>query len=891
MAVYILQPWAFALLALVSALWWLARYSSDPLSPGRRLGAVALRTLIAALIVTAMADIRLQLETQKRVLIELVDVSRSVADNAILARDALAGDEGSLGETFAVREKLAFAGTTAAMDAVIADVNQALAGNPAESGAASEPGESRESAPETGETAAALGATSAAPDAPLDPRMFQRLDRDRTDLIAAARAAQARIPSGYVPQMLIYSDGRSLGDLEQLATELATAGIRADIVPVEQPDAPEVLVKTVSAPSRVRKDEPFTVKAEVTANKPSPAKLRIYRQGILAGEQDVELDAGLNRFDFEQNAGDDRVASISVEVITEEDTIADNNRLETLVQTTTESRVLLITDDPRQTRFLALALRQQGISLEVRPPTGIPLSLSDLENYDLMMIANVPASAFSPGQMTMVARYVSDLGGGFLMIGGEESFGLGGYALTPIDDILPVKSSFEREKENPSLGLALVIDKSGSMNGVKMEMAKEAARAAIELLSPNDFAGVVVFDGQAFWAAELQQVTDKYGLANLISTIQPGGGTSIAPAMELAYSQLALSSAKIKHVILLTDGHSQPGPFYELTSQMVQSQITVSAVGVGTSADVGLLEQIARWGNGRFYFTQEAQSIPQIFAKETMTASKSAIKELPFQAIATRSVPFLEGIDMEFAPFLYGYVMTEPKPTAEVWLITERGEPLLASWRFGLGTVAAFTSDTRNRWAVEWLNWPGFGKFWAQTLRRFARPQSLNAFPAEIAKSPDGVKTIAVDTIDNRGNLLTGLTATATIIRPDGETEEISLEETAPGRLEAPLEATSRGNTFASIILRDESGDIVDRVNVTHSEGYPPEFQLDGIDEDALRTLAERTGGTFDAKREDVLRADDRIATREIPLWPFLLATALGLFLGDVAVRRWPLRR
>ena len=118
----------------------------------------------------------------------------------------------------------------------------------------------------------------------------------------------------------------------------------------------------------------------------------------------------------------------------------------------------------------------------------------------------------------------------------------------------------------------------------------------------------------------------------------------------------------------------------------------------GATPDAALLEEIARLGNGRYYTADDPAQVPQIFAKETVTASKSAINEQPFSPAVVRSTQVLSEIRLEEAPFLLGYVVTRAKPTAEVILATESGDPLLAWWRYGLGISVAFTSDAKARW-------------------------------------------------------------------------------------------------------------------------------------------------------------------------------------------------
>src|SRR5207247_9564581 len=129
--------------------------------------------------------------------------------------------------------------------------------------------------------------------------------------------------------------------------------------------------------------------------------------------------------------------------------------------------------------------------------------------------------------------------------------------------------------------------------------------------------------------------------------------------------------AKLKHVIILTDGISSPGDFEGIAANMAGARITCTTVAVGDDADKKLLEEIARIGNGRFYHTDDPSNVPQIFTKQTVAASKSAINEQPFVPQVVRPTKALADIDFETAPFLLGYVVTRPKPTSELVLATE----------------------------------------------------------------------------------------------------------------------------------------------------------------------------------------------------------------------------
>ena len=293
---------------------------------------------------------------------------------------------------------------------------------------------------------------------------------------------------------------------------------------------------------------------------------------------------------------------------------------------------------------------------------------------------------------------MSDLGGGFIMAGGENSFGSGGYTGSRLEKLLPVRFDTEKKRDQPGLALALVIDRSGSMTGEKLELAKDAAKATAELLGADDLIGVIAFDSQPTSIVRLQRAANRVRIASDISRLTAGGGTNILPALKEAYDQLDPARAKLKHVILLTDGQASYDGIRELCDEMAEHKITISAVGVGAEADKTLLTMIAERGGGRFYFTQSAQNIPKIFTKETTEVARNALVEEQVGVHVQKRAELLDGVGIETAPPLRGYVSTKPKPLSDVVLVSDLGEPILARWRVGLGQAVAWTSDVKNRW-------------------------------------------------------------------------------------------------------------------------------------------------------------------------------------------------
>lgn len=688
--------------------------------------------------------------------------------------------------------------------------------------------------------------------------------------------------------------------------------IPIDTVPLKVRDTPEVQVAAVEVPAQVREGEPFYVEVVINSNHEDEGLVEVFRGAHKVLSENRKLKPGENRFRFQQSITGERLAQYTVKIGgLKTDTLLDNNTESGLVFTTGKPRVLLIESDPKLAQQLVWALQQEEIEVDVRPVEGMPESLADLQNYELLALSNVPATALSQRQMELARTYVQDLGGGFMMLGGDQSFGLGGYYKTVLEEILPVRSDFEKEKEKPSLGMVLVIDKSGSMGGDKMEMAKEAAKSAAELLGPRDQLGVIAFDGDYYVVSEFQSAANKARIIDDISRIEAGGGTTMYPAMEEAYNILQGSTAKLKHVIMLTDGISSPGDFEGMAQQMVSSRMTCSCVAVGEGSDIKLLEDIARIGQGRYFEATDPATLPQIFAKETMTASKSAINEQPFVPQVIRPTPALGDIDFETAPFLLGYVVTRPKATCEFILATEAGDPLLCWWRYGLGTTVAFTSDAKSRWGAEWLTWPGYSKFWAQVVRQSMRKNDVKGVIVDV-KQERRRATVTLDAIDPTGKFLNQAETEVTVIDPQLGQRKLEMKQTAPGRYVAEFDTNASGAYHMNLSQKTAGGTLLHQQTRGLIVGYPDELRLRPTNEELLKSLAAATGGRFDPRPEDLFAEPalptgspglgttsantQRTVPRSTPLWPYLVSVAILLFVLDVALRRidfslwWPRR-
>ncbi|HVV52255.1 MAG TPA: VWA domain-containing protein, partial [Polyangia bacterium] len=539
----------------------------------------------------------------------------------------------------------------------------------------------------------------------------------------------------------------------------------------------------------------------------------------------------------------------------------------------------------------ARALEAQGFTADVRAAAG--LAPGALGRYDLVALADVPRAAFSAGALAALEAFVRD-GGGLLVGGGTQSFGPGGYLGTPLAAMLPLRLDVPDRQEEASLALALVIDKSGSMAGEKLDLTKQAARATAGALPPSDQIAVIVFDSQAKPVVELQRAANRQRIATDIGRIAASGGTNILAGLREAVDELLPARARRKHVILLSDGQSPYDEIPDLVDAATAARITVSAIGVGDGADQTMLKTIAERGGGRFYQTRDPASIPRIFSRETSALDDQLIVERPTAVHVAKRAAALLGVDLAQAPPLGGYVVTRPRPEGEVLLAAADGAPLLARWQLGLGQVTAWTSDLGARWGAAWARWAPFDKLWAQIARATMRRGAARHFPLRSARHGDRVE-LAVDAVGDDDRFLSGLdgrvaiTAVAADGRP-AEVRTLSLPETAPGRYETSFRPDVETGTLLFNATFTTAGapaaDATGRLALPFAPEllpHPPSSR-EGAAE--LAAAATASGGRVvrDA-REALDPAGDRRETRHPLRLPVLLAT-LALFVADVALRR-----
>ncbi|MBA2662197.1 MAG: VWA domain-containing protein [Bradymonadaceae bacterium] len=708
-----------------------------------------------------------------------------------------------------------------------------------------------------------------------------------TDIAAGMRMVYGLFPQDHLKRVVVVSDGNETrGDFLAEAYRASAFGIRIYNKEIEFEAKPEVLIQDLDVPESIELGAPFNLVARVFSTHKERATITLWQNEFKDGTQTVDLEPGLNEVSFKTQVYEPGFREFRLEMKVEgQDTFEANNRFVHSMNVRGKPRILYIEGEQRARVYLERALKGENFEVETRGPTGMPRTAKELEAFDLVLLSDAPASSMSHDQMQLFERYVREGGGGFIMAGGEASFGSGGYEGTEIEKILPVRFEPEKKRDTPSLALLLVIDRSGSMVGERMELAKDAAKAAVEALKPQDQVGIIVFDHAVDTIARLQPASNRSRILTQISRVDVRGGTDIAIALAEAYEQLAFASAKIKHVILLSDGESPPkNMFTEILPAMRIENITVSTVAVGDGSDTSMLRRIAERGNGRYYFTNNPYHVPQIFVQETNTVARSSMVEEPFRPKVVGRAQVLDGIPWAQAPFLLGYVSTKAKPQADVLLVSDHGEPILARWRHGLGKTVAFTSDLKNRWAVEWVRWPGYAKFWSQLIRDTMRTDDRNNLPMRIAIVQDHAH-ITVDAIGEDDGFINHLQSKVQMTSPSGKTDSIELQQTAAGRYEARVPLQEFGS-YSFKAGHDKDGDTIAVSQGSVAYPYPQEFMFVEPNYALLRRAAEIGSGTTNPAVQTLFEPTGEQVKYRRHIWPYFVVIALMLLIFDLALRR-----
>ncbi len=861
----LLQPRTLGLVLVAPLLLFVIGRSLADLPWQQRVLAVVLRVLFVALIAGSLARLARTAETQKVATVYLVDVSDSVPPEAI-------EDARSV-------------------------VSRALAARPDDAEVRVITFAKRPRLVELSDELREKNELPKVADLRHAPTERDKKPGAGSDLQSALQLAYGVFPPGYLKRAVLITDGvETKGDVLAEANRAVGFGVKLFTVPYRQPPPGEVALRSMRTPEKVEIGQSFEIIADIYASRPTKARARLYQGETLNGldgVRDLELRAGPNEVKFKSvvRVGGEVTYALKLDKIGE-DKFEENNQYTSTLEVPGRPTVLYIEGQTHRANYLTSALSAQQFDVDVRAPSAFPGSLKEMERYDFFILSDVPKEKVGLSSQDLVERYVRDLGGGFLMAGGESGFGLGGWAHTPLERILPVRMDVQRRKEMPSVAMALVIDRSGSMTGLPIEMAKAACKATVGTLQGDDLIEVIAFDSRPTRFVKMQPARYRTRIQNEILRIQPGGGTEIFPGLDMAYQDMSVTQARKKHVILLTDGRAPTHGIKDLVQAMIAEAITVTTVGLGDGADADLLRMIAEVGGGRYHHVPDANSLPKIFTRETEMISRQAAVEEWFPVLQTGQADFLKGIAVNGAPLLHGYVATQMKEhPAQQILASDKDEPILARVRQGLGWTLAWTSDVKNLWAVDWLRWSGYSKFWGQLVREHMRHRDRRELAMKTEVDGGRVRAV-IDAFTLEERFDNAMQSRLLVIGPEpgGQRREVPMRQTAPGRYEADFNLDQYGSfLLRAEHLKEKEDGTFRQVAVSYghiTNPYPREYASFEPDEDRLARAALAGGGSVDPEPAAVFDPGEEKIVYYEQLWKNFVFLALVIFLLDLLVRR-----
>lgn len=710
-------------------------------------------------------------------------------------------------------------------------------------------------------------------------------DTNYTDLAAGLRLAAAILPTDSQRRIVLLTDGQqNLEDALQEAQLLQQEGIRLDIVPLPSVSGPDARVNGLSAPENLHTNERFVLRTQLYSNVAEQATLRLYLDQTLISQQKIQLLTGQQEVDFNTLAPPPGFHTFRVTLEAPVDSVPQNNEASAFVNVQGPPHVLIVEGQPGEGRNIASALKATGITVTMGTSVDIPITLDGLAGYSAVVLADVPAVELGTTRMQVIQAYVRDLGRGLVVSGGPNSYGIGGYADTPLEQTLPVSMQIPQHKDNPSIAVVLIVESLES--DMAVNISKEAAKGVVNLLTPQDQVGISAAYGSL--VVPMQHVTNKAAIDSTIDSMNPNDPASYLPDLINAESVLLKTNAKIKHVILLGDGDAFDN-YADQVIKMANEQITVSTVATNsqTFQQLDTMEQIANWGKGRFYRADDPTTIPQILLKETQQAARRALINESFTPEVVGNHPILTGLGA--LPQLNGYVATTPKPTGQLVLVSSLDDPVLATWQYGLGRVAAWTSDASGLWTTSWLLWQNAARWWAN-LVTWTLPAAQSSLDVNTTVA-NGSGQITVD-------LPSGIPITpgsqqqvqAHIIAPDLSQQTITLQPAAPGRWQGNFPTDQVGAYLLQVSWKSNSSGPATSLNTTTGlvVPYSPEYLSQGTNLSFLTLLARAGGGSLLGSNDTAASFANNLppVSAALPITFLLLALAALLLPIDIALRR-----
>ncbi|QMV00915.1 VWA domain-containing protein [Devosia sp. D6-9] len=685
----------------------------------------------------------------------------------------------------------------------------------------------------------------------------------------AIRMAVAMLPPDRPGRVIVGEQGS--GNLAMLGPDLATRSVPVDMLPMEPALAPDAVARLL-APEQVFAGDRFELSAIVRSNQAANADVVVSDAQGEVWRETVQLAPGSNRFAVPVSAVAPGAQAYRMSVDVPGDARPANNDDGAVVDAILPGRIAVVSGQSGQGAAFAAMLEGQGFDVDLIAAANASETIDGWLSYSGIVLMNLPAIDLPIARQELIRSAVAEHGRGLMILGGANSFGPGGYLETPLDALSPISSRIPRDK--PGVAIVFVLDRSSSMKQAvgpvtRLDIAKQATLAAIDLLNPESEVSVVTFDSAARLTVPLTSVTNKEFIERSVNQVSLGGGTALYRGLSTGFAQLRGVDASARHIVVMTDGQSQPADYSGLMASIRGEGITVSSVAIGEDSEIELIETLARDGGGLFHATTDFAALPSILSQEAMLLAGDPTETHSAQPYwVDREAQFLAGMGEAF-PAIEGFVLATAKPEATMHAMVEDqfGEPvpLLASWRYGNGQVLAMTTDAAGDWTRSWQASEDYPRLFSQALRAFL-PGNESADSRVIAEREGDIVQLRVT---NAGG------SALEAIGPDGSREPVALKASSDGSLAGSFVPRLPGEyRFALADGSAETGLYL---------AYPARLDWSRSKGD-LPKLVAATGGRVLASRND-LQLPDAGRWAMVPFGLVWLGLALLIFLAELALR------
>lgn len=707
------------------------------------------------------------------------------------------------------------------------------------------------------------------------------LNRDATALADGLTQASALIPAGYIPRILVLSDGlETRGRALERVESLRARGIQVDAIPsVGQVVVPVAGIRQMSAPQTSQGQGDIVLTIDLESSMAQSAQLVIRNQNAVLYNAPIELTGSAQKVLIPITNLPFGWHRLEASLIAPQDDALPDNQRTFLVQRQGAPRILLLADPLEVAAPLRTAIAATGSEVTLVRPRDVSGRLTDMVSYDVIVLADTHVTLIPESVMQLIATAVEVHGRGFLWIGGAQSLGAGGFRRTPLQDIAALRLDPINPTTQKRLTLYLVIDRSGSMaesdTGLsRLDIAKESAYQALSMLNPQDNVGVVFFDETASWAITPQPLPNADDIALALGRFAPGGGTSIRSGLQLAANARTAVESDTHHIILLSDGDDSSRSD-DIARQIAASNATLSTIALGDQAGVSTLARLAALGGGVNYVVANVQALPRIFLDETVRVSARDFVEeqvVP-QIVAPDAMP----TGMTRLPPVYGYNRTATFPDTRVLMQIDDETPLWAVRLVGRGQSAVWASDLATRWGVDWVN-SGYVQQIMPALLAPLLPQASDNL-AVSWQWYDDILEVDVTVRD-----VSDVPPNVSITDSNGYTTMLPMSARGAQRWVSQMPEIPSGEYVLNV---ESNGQQVVRGLVIEGRS---ELRNDGQGVALLSQIATQTGGrVYNAFDDSLWDPANATTMRRYELTPWLLLLAIILFVGEIAVRRLPL--